>query len=190
MKKKRIERGLLMKNITSAPNTRLEKRQSIKLRNKKLVAVAGSTIGLLVILCAAYLITKDFNNHEPKTDAAPIKTIAIDQSKGKNEATTKSMNSTEKISDEHSNLSTSEYILPDSDKKVLSEENITDLSKEQLRLARNEIYARHGYVFKSADLQKYFSKKSWYQTDTSYNGSLSEVEKENVKLLEAREAHM
>lgn len=188
MKKKRIERGLLMKNITSAPNTRLEKRQSIKLRNKKLVAVAGSTIGLLVILCAAYLITKDFNNHEPKTDAAATKTI--DQSKSKNEATKKSMNPTEKIGDERSNLSSSEYILPDSDKKVLSEENIADLSKEQLRLARNEIYARHGYVFKSADLQKYFSNKSWYQTDTSYNGSLSEVEKENVKLLEAREAHM
>jgi hypothetical protein len=176
-----------MKNITSAPKTRLEKRQSIELRNKRFVAVAGSIIGLLIIFCAAYLIMKGFSNHEPKTKTVATKTV--DQSKSKNGATN-GKNSTEKMGGERSNLSSSEYLLADSDKKVLSEEDIAALSKKQLRLARNEIYARHGYVFNSADLQKYFSSKSWYQADTSYNGSLSEIEKENVKLLKEREAVM
>jgi hypothetical protein len=185
--KKRIERGLLMKNITSAPKTRLEKRQSIELRNKRFVAVAGSIIGLLVILSAAYLIMNDLNKQEPKTDVAVTKTM--DQSKSKNVATN-SKNTTKKVGSGRSQLSSSEYILADSDKKVLGEEDIAALSKRQLRLARNEIYARHGYVFNSADLQRYFSSKSWYQTDTSYNGALSEVEKENVKLLKEREAVM
>jgi uncharacterized membrane protein YvbJ len=176
------------KNITSAPKTRIEKRKvrskTIVLRNKRLVVGVGSIIGLLFVLCVAYLIIKDFNKHEPKTDVAATKTM--DQSKNNIEPNN-GKNSTEINSRESSNLSSSDYILPDSDKRVLSEEDIATLTKGQLRLARNEIYARHGYVFKSADLQKYFSSKSWYNADPSYNTSLNEVEKENVKLLKARE---
>lgn len=175
------------KKITSAPKTRLEKRKSLELRNKRLVAVAGSIIGLFFILLAAYLIMKNFNNQAPKTDVAATKTMKPSKSNNK---TTTSKNSTEKNVGQPSTLSSSEYILPDSDKKVLGEEDTANLSKDQLRLARNEIYARHGYVFKSADLQKYFSSKSWYHTDATYNGSLSEVEKENVKFLKAREDYM
>jgi uncharacterized membrane protein YvbJ len=176
------------KNITSAPKTRIEKRKirskTMVLRNKKLLVGVGSIIGFLFVLCVAYLIIKDFNKHEPKTDVAATKTM--DQSKNNIELNN-GKNSTEINSRESSNLSSSDYILPDSDKRVLSEEDIATLTKGQLRLARNEIYARHGYVFKSADLQKYFSSKSWYNADPSYNTSLNEVEKENVKLLKARE---
>ena len=180
------------KNITSAPKTRIEKRKvhskTIVFRNKRLVLGVGSIIGLLFVLCVAYLIIKDFNKHEPKTDVAATKTM--DQSKNNNLENNiepnNSNNSTEKNSRESSNLSSSDYILPDSEKRVLSEEDISTLTKGQLRLARNEIYARHGYVFNSADLQKYFSSKSWYNADPSYTSSLNEVEKENVKLLKAR----
>ncbi|MCQ6282894.1 YARHG domain-containing protein [Bacillus sp. EB600] len=178
------------KNITSAPKTRIEKRKvrskTIVLRNKRLVVGVGSIIGLLFVLCVAYLIIKDFNKHVPKTDVAATK--MMDQSKNnnlENNVNLNGNNSTKKNSSDR-NLSSSDYILPDSDKRVLSEEDIAILTKGQLRLARNEIYARHGYVFKSADLQKYFSSKSWYNADPSYNSSLNEVEKENVKLLMAR----
>ncbi|MDR4949925.1 YARHG domain-containing protein [Neobacillus cucumis] len=83
--------------------------------------------------------------------------------------------------------STADYIIPDSKTKVLSESEIDSLTKSELRLARNEIYARHGYVFKSADLQNYFSKKSWYTQNSSYNGSLTTIEQQNINLLKARE---
>jgi hypothetical protein len=170
------------KHITSAPKTRLEKRQSIGIRNKRLAAGIGSIIGLLLILSAAYLIIKDLNKPEQKTNVSVIKTT--DHPSRNN---SKAKNSPEKNNDKRSNTVSSEYILADSDKKVLGEEDIAGISKEQLRLARNEIYARHGYVFKSQDLQKYFSSKSWYHEDNSYDGSLSEVEKENVNLLKTRE---
>lgn len=55
-----------------------------------------------------------------------------------------------------------EYILPESNSRFYSENEISALSKEQLRLARNEIYARHGRIFTAADLQQYFAGKSWY----------------------------
>lgn len=55
-----------------------------------------------------------------------------------------------------------EYILPDSDSRYLSENDLYGLSAEECRLARNEIYARHGRMFDAEDLQQYFGNKSWY----------------------------
>lgn len=56
-----------------------------------------------------------------------------------------------------------EYILPHSNSVYLTEEDLAGLSKEELRIARNEIYARHGRRFKDSELQSYFDSKSWYE---------------------------
>ncbi len=81
-----------------------------------------------------------------------------------------------------------DFIFPNSEIRRLTESDITPLTLEQLRLARNEVYARHGYIFKSEDLKSYFSQKSWYSPNASYDGkTLSEVEKYNVDLIQSRE---
>lgn len=56
----------------------------------------------------------------------------------------------------------SAYILPDSDSRYLTEADLDGLTGEQLRLARNEIYARHGRIFDSPDLKEYFERQPWY----------------------------
>ena len=38
-----------------------------------------------------------------------------------------------------------------------------NLNADTCRLARNELYARHGRIFDDAVLQNYFSGKSWYR---------------------------
>ena len=80
------------------------------------------------------------------------------------------------------------YILPDSDKKVLTEADLAGLSAEDLRKARNEIYARHGRRFKSADLQEYFDEQIWYEgtigADEFDNNLLSPTETQNAKIIE------
>jgi hypothetical protein len=55
-------------------------------------------------------------------------------------------------------------------------------SKEELRLIRNEIYARHGYIFKAADLKKHFESQPWYIADPFFNPStdLTEIESANI----------
>lgn len=83
-----------------------------------------------------------------------------------------------------------EYILPYSNIEYLSDDDVNMLSKEELRLARNEIFARYGYVFQSEDLQEYFSSKSWYIPD--YTGNISEdmlndYEKANLYLIKSYE---
>ncbi len=55
-----------------------------------------------------------------------------------------------------------DYILPYSDRRYLSESDLYGLSKEECRLARNELYARHGRLFDDEELQAYFNRKDWY----------------------------
>lgn len=73
--------------------------------------------------------------------------------------------------------------------RKLTDEELSGLTKEDLRIARNEIYARHGYIFKSQDLRDYFSSKSWYQPTCSDASSLSlnEYELYNVDLIKRHE---
>lgn len=84
-----------------------------------------------------------------------------------------------------------DYIIPESSKRILTEKDLEGLSSEQLRLARNEIFARHGRIFGSSDLQEYFESKSWYKgtADSSefQDSVLSEVERRNVDFILAHE---
>lgn len=71
----------------------------------------------------------------------------------------------------------------------LTEEDIAGMTREELRIARNEVYARHGYIFKSEDLREYFGSKSWYQPMNSEVTSLSlnEFEQYNVDFIKRYE---
>ena len=63
------------------------------------------------------------------------------------------------------------------------------VSKDQLRLFRNLIYARNGYTFKSKDLQEYFSSCSWYKKDPNFNESaMRKDEKDFIELMLKYEA--
>lgn len=80
-----------------------------------------------------------------------------------------------------------EYVLPDSAKRKLKKSDLRGLSIEELRIARNEIYARHGRMFDDKKLQKYFDSQSWY--DGTVHASefsedvLSSIEKKNVAFI-------
>jgi len=47
--------------------------------------------------------------------------------------------------------------------RIINSDILNDYSKKDLRLMRNEILARKGYVFTSKDLKDYFGSKSWYK---------------------------
>lgn len=59
-----------------------------------------------------------------------------------------------------------DYILPFSSIRALTEDDLKGLTKEELRLARNEIYARNGRQFREEELKTYFDSKAWYQNRT------------------------
>lgn len=84
-------------------------------------------------------------------------------------------------------LSTKKKVNPDRDfpiasKKLLTNEDLKALSKEELRLMRNEIFAAYGYKFKSQDLAKHFNKKNWYNPEhDDVTSQLSDIEKLNAQ---------
>lgn len=78
---------------------------------------------------------------------------------------------------------TNGYILADSSTKALTEQNLEGLTARELTYARNEIFARYGYVFASPELNEYFATKSWYEANPSYDGSLSATESANAELI-------
>ena len=79
------------------------------------------------------------------------------------------------------------YILEDSDIRYVTEDEVASLSPEEIRLAKNEIYARHGRIFDSEDLQEYFESQSWYYGEIApedFDESvLNEYERANIDLL-------
>jgi YARHG domain len=80
----------------------------------------------------------------------------------------------------------SDFIFPQSADQPLSPADLAGLSVARIRIARNEIYARHGFIFRSPDLEQYFARYQWYRPAVSQI-SLSPVEQQNVALLQQAE---
>ena len=73
----------------------------------------------------------------------------------------------------------------------LSEADLADLSRKDLEIMRNSIYARYGYRFNRADLFEYFSRYSWYSPTTNdmesiYN-RMNDNEKYNIEFIKKHE---
>ena len=85
---------------------------------------------------------------------------------------------------EDSRILTGDYVIPYSDREYVTASALSMLTAEQLRLARNEIYARKGRLFKDQQLQQYFNSKPWYHgtiaPDSFKESMLSDVEKANA----------
>lgn len=62
----------------------------------------------------------------------------------------------------HGGGTVGDYIISGSDTHIISASEVRGLSKEQMTLALNEIYARHGRRFNTAYIQAYFDSCSWY----------------------------
>ena len=83
--------------------------------------------------------------------------------------------------------SNQDYVLPESSYRYITESDLYGLTEEECRIARNEIYARHGRMFKDAELQAYFNSKSWYTptipADSFQESMLNVYEKENKDVI-------
>ena len=68
--------------------------------------------------------------------------------------------------------------------KSISEQMLRGLSLHELRLLRNEIYARHGRMFRAPWLDQYFNSQPWYLPDENFKDEeLSGKDKQNVETI-------
>lgn len=78
------------------------------------------------------------------------------------------------------------FIFWNSDRVYLTQSQVYSLTNYELGIARNEIYARHGYIFDTEKYRTYFNAQSWYYS-ISKDVTLNAIEKYNVSIIKAEE---
>lgn len=80
-------------------------------------------------------------------------------------------------------ISGEDYLFP-SDQRYITNADLSGKTKEEVAMIRNEIYARHGYVFNTEPFKSYFESRAWYIPNENFNDSMfSEIEKTNKDFL-------
>jgi serine/threonine-protein kinase len=75
--------------------------------------------------------------------------------------------------------------------QMIGTTDLTGMSTTELRRLRNTIFARHGRMFDSPDLQTYFSTKPWYSQRYDYSErDLTSADKANLNLISTLEKGM
>lgn len=73
------------------------------------------------------------------------------------------------------------------DTEYYNEDSFSGVPSLIIHLAKNEIYARHGYIFKDENLKNYFMGQLWYipsvKAEEFDDSVFSDIEKRNLELL-------
>ncbi|NUO50625.1 MAG: YARHG domain-containing protein [Polyangiaceae bacterium] len=75
--------------------------------------------------------------------------------------------------------------------KILKVEDLSTLSRRDLRILRNTVYARRGRKFDSKVVQGYFATATWYKPDLGYDDSrLNETDRKNIAVIRSVETSL
>jgi hypothetical protein len=75
--------------------------------------------------------------------------------------------------------------------KLVTEAMLRGLSLHELRLLRNEIYARHGRIFKTLWIQQYFGGQMWYDPKEDFKDEdITGTDKTNIETIVALETRL
>lgn len=89
---------------------------------------------------------------------------------------------------------TSEYVLPNSSIITVSKKDLHGFSEWECKVARNEIYAKYGRMFKDEELQAYFDNCSWYlgyiSPDEFDESIITAIERQNIDTITSYEKEM
>ncbi|WP_419749565.1 YARHG domain-containing protein [Terrisporobacter petrolearius] len=95
------------------------------------------------------------------------------------------------VEEYNNDLENDQYFIVDSDSRYLTETELSAYTDEELSFIRNEIFARYGYVFKKDKYINYFSEKSWYTPDSTFQGNeedFNNYEIKNIELIKSLES--
>lgn len=155
------------------------------LADKRIRIIVISSVALIILGMLAFTFYKDYVT---KKNAKAIPETVKKENPAKSSDNKSNSNSNSNSNNSKTSSSTQksdEYIFPHSNDNVLTAKDIQGMSKDKLALARNEIFARHGYSFPSEPFKSYFGSKSWYKASNYSNDfkELSPLERHNVKII-------
>lgn len=77
---------------------------------------------------------------------------------------------------------------PFASERLLTESDLVGLSRAELKIMRNEIYARHGYIFQTPAMQEHFNAQPWYEGRyADVTSMLSDIEQANITFIKRHE---
>ena len=80
-----------------------------------------------------------------------------------------------------------EFVFPEDNVYKITEEDLEGKTAMECKIARNEIYARYGRIFKDEQLQGYFNTCDWYNgtiaPEQFSESTLNEIEKANIQMI-------
>lgn len=158
---------------------------------KQYVLIGAAVVIIVLLAVILVVLIKDKNDSNTQNEETVIESL------NKSDETEDLGNSEDSngvdasVDDEEEDA---EFVIKDSDTRMITKDDIEDLSQEELRIARNEIYARHGRKFKDDSLQAYFESCSWYEgtieADAFTENMLSDIERANANLIADREKEL
>lgn len=158
----------------AAPNTTYMEQPDKKKDIRIIMAIATL---LSVLLCSFGIVGYLYYQNESKEMDKFNEAIKVENN-GKATDTTDKESYNEKDED-----SEDDYLFP-SDKKYITESDLYGKSKDDVALIRNEIYARHGYIFGSEYYKAYFESKDWYVPNENFSSDmLNKIEKSNSEFI-------
>jgi hypothetical protein len=155
--------------------------------------IMSSDLSQFALLKGGILLSSQWNGGKTGSSSGQETLIPYKQIGDKlNDYGKQLMAAAQKSEDEAVNaLTQPDYIFPESSTRCLTGGDLLVADPSMLRLARNEIYARHGRKFDAADLQEYFNSKSWYHAETTpadfKEDVLNDMEKKNLDLIKTAE---
>jgi len=80
---------------------------------------------------------------------------------------------------------------PEASVRPLSKHDLNGKNCFDLKIMRNEVFARHGYIFKTPDMTAYFSNQPWYRPQfTDVTSQLSSDEAANIQQIKNHESEL
>ncbi len=174
----------IRKNIETASNF-ANKTEQERTGIKNAILVVAIIVALLLPLTYTNLIPNWAESIElQKQQQAMNNTNSTNNSNGTSTSTNSNSGNNQGANEYEISFDESrDYIYP-SNKEYITKEQLDKLTKDEIALLRNEIYARHGYEFQLQQYKDYFNKKSWYRPSSSFDESMfNSIEKANKDLI-------
>lgn len=132
------------------------------------------------------IITEEIKPNSEEENAEKESDIADETSEEQEietEGTFSDKGSTEEIDYTNEDIEKDAFLFP-SDSVLITEGELEKLDDKTVELIKNEIYARHGYIFTNRALKKYFESFNWYEPNEEYSPNLlNPTEKANLKTI-------
>lgn len=148
------------------------------------VLAAAAMAGMLVlgVFLGRRFVTDQIASHAPAS-SAPV----AESSESAAQETDPPAEETSTVPDDTVSRRDGGFVFPDSATELIEQQELENLSDSDLTYAINELYARHGYIFRSDELQEYYEQFIWYTAEVApeefSTDCFNSIEQQNWNLL-------